>query len=104
MPQSSQAQPHDGHPAAAEILRVFRNTTVASIEGLTLLLGECADLRAELVTVHSLHSNGEGDGMFSARQQDRILKLQKAALAMETLLDALPREVGDEAVDTGSWQ
>ena len=65
-------------------------------------MGECADLRAELVTVHSLHSNGEDDGMVSARQQDRILELQKAALAIETLLDALAREVGDGAVDASN--
>ena len=101
MPHSSQDRPHDGNPTAAEIFRVFHNTTVASIEALTLLLGECADLRGELVTVHSLHSDGEGDGVFSARQQSRILELQKASMAMETLLDALPREAGDGAADGG---
>ena len=102
MAHSSQDQPHEGNPAAVEILRVFRNTTVAGIEGLTLLLGECADLRADLVTVHSLHS--DGDGMFSARQQDRIIVLQKAAMAMQTLLCALPREVRDGTMNAGNRQ
>jgi hypothetical protein len=46
MPQPSQDQPDDGNPTAAEIFRVFRNTTMASLQGLRLLLGECADLRA----------------------------------------------------------
>ncbi len=77
---------------------------MAGIEGLTLLLGECADLRADLVTVHSLHSDSDGDGMFSARQQDRILVLQKAAMAMQTLLDALPREVVDGTMNAGNVQ
>lgn len=104
MAHSSPDQPHEGNPAAVEILRVFRNTTVAGIEGLTLLLGECADLRADLVTVHSLHSDSDGDGMFSARQQDRILVLQKAAMAMQTLLDALLREVGDGTMNAGNRQ
>lgn len=94
MSRCSQDGPQDGNPTAAEILRVFRNTTMGSIEGVRLLLRECADLRADLVTVsHSLKS--DGDGVFSARQQDRILELQKAGLAMETLLDALSREMGD---------
>lgn len=101
MPRSSQGQPHDGNPTAAEIFRVFRNTTVASIEGLRLLLGECADLRADLVTVHSLHGDGAGDGVFSARQQDRIVELKQAAVAMEALVDSLPREAGDGAADAG---
>ena len=104
MPESPREQPNVGNPTAAEIFRVFRNTTMASIEGLRLLLGECADLRADLVTVHSLHSYGGGDGgngVFSARQRDRILELRKAAGAMETLMDALPREVGDGVADAG---
>ena len=49
-------QPADGDPTTAEIFRVFRNTTMASLEGLRLLLEECAELRAELVTIHGLHS------------------------------------------------
>ena len=56
MPRSSQGQPQDGNPTAAEIFRVFRNTIEASIEGLRLLLRECADLRTDLVTVHRLHT------------------------------------------------
>ena len=99
MPHSSRVRPHDGNPTAAEIFRVFHNTTVACIDGLRLLLGECADLRGDLVTVYSLHS--EGDGVFFARQQNRILELQKAAIAMETLLAALPREVDAYAGDEG---
>lgn len=59
--------------------------TTDRIEGLKLLLQECADLRADLVTVHSLHSDGEGDGVFSARQQNRILKLQAQSAAGEML-------------------
>ena len=101
MPQSSPEQPGNGHPTAAEIFRVFRETTMASIEGLRLLLVECADLRADLVTVHTLHSNGDGDGIFSARQQDRILELQEAAKAMEALLGSLPRGGRGEA-DAGN--
>ncbi len=92
MPESPREQPNVGNPTAAEIFRVFRNTTMASIEGLRLLLGECADLRADLVTVHSLHSDGDGDGVFSARQQDRILELREAAKDMQALLVSLPGE------------
>ena len=91
MPQSPPDPLHDGSPTAAEIFRVFRNTTMASIEGLRLLLEECADLRGELVTVHSLHSDGDGDGVFSTRQRDRIVELQEAAKEMEALLTSLPR-------------
>ena len=94
MPQSSQEPPHDGNPTAAEIFRVFRQTTVASIEGLTLLLEECAGLRADLDAVHSLHSDGERDGAFSARQQNRIVNLQEAAKEMEALLASLPARGG----------
>lgn len=92
MPESPREQPNVGNPTAAEIFRVFRNTTMASIEGLRLLLGECADLRADLVTVHSLHSDGDGDGVFSARQQDRILELREAAKDMQAVLVSLPGE------------
>lgn len=88
-------QPHDGNPTAAEIFRVFRNTTIASIEGLTLLLGECADLRGELVTMHGLHGDGDGDGIFSARQRNRIFELQEAAKDMEALLASLPGGAAD---------
>lgn len=100
MAQSSPDQPHDGNPTAAEIFRVFRETTMASIEGLRLLLGECADLRADLVIVHSLHSDGEGDGVFSARQQGRILELQEAAMGMEALVRSLPCK-GNTGADDG---
>lgn len=99
MPEFSQNKSHNGDPTAAEIFRVFRNTTVASIEGLRLLLGECADLRADLVTVHTLHTDSEGDGVFSARQRSRILELQEAAKEMEALVASLPRQQGDEARD-----
>lgn len=92
MPESPKDQPNVGNPTAAEIFRVFRNTTMASIEGLRLLLGECADLRADLVTVHSLHCDGNGDGVFSARQQDRILELREAAKDMQAVLVSLPGE------------
>ena len=95
MPHFSSEQSHNGNPTAAEIFRVFRNTTMASIEGLRLLLGECADLRAELVTIHGLH--GDGDRVFSARQQNRILELQEAAKDMQALLVALPGEAADHS-------
>ena len=90
MPNSSQDQPHDSNPTAAEIFRVFRQTITASIEGLRLLLGECADLRAELVAVHNLHNRGDGDGVFSARQQKRILELQVAANDMQAVIASFP--------------
>ena len=95
MPMSSQDHPHDGHPTAAEIFQVFRNTTMASIHGLRLLLEECADLRADLVTVHSHRRDGDGDGVFSTRQQNRILELQEAAKDMQALLLSLPGQAGD---------
>ena len=95
MPKSPPDQPDNANPSAAEIFRVFRNTTMASIEGLRLLLGECADLRADLVAVHSLHSDSGGDGVFSARQQNRILELQEAAKEMEALQASLPGDASD---------
>ena len=94
MPKFSD-QPYDDNPTAAEIFRVFRNTTMASIQGLRLLLSECADLRGELITVHSLH--GDGGGVFSARQQNRILELQEAAKDMEALIASLPSHPGDRS-------
>ena len=81
---------NDSNPTAAEIFRVFRQTITASIEGLRLLLGECAALRAELVAVHNLHNRGDGDGVFSARQQKRILELQEAAKDMQALMVSFP--------------
>lgn len=96
MAKSSPDQPDNGNPTAAEIFRVFRNTTMASIEGLRLLLGECADLRGELVTVHNLHSDGDRHGEFSARQQTRISELQEAAKEMEAVLATLPRDGRDK--------
>jgi hypothetical protein len=102
MPESSPDQPYGDNPTAAEIFRVFRNTTMASIEGLRLLLSECADLRGELITVHSLHGDGDGHGLFSARQQNRILELQEAAKDMEALVASLPNHPGDEATDASS--
>lgn len=95
MPKLSQDQPHNGNPTPAEIFRVFQSTTMASIAGLRLLLGECADLRGELVTLRGLHRNGDGDGVFSARQQNRILELQEAAKEMQALLVSLPGEAAD---------
>ena len=65
---------------------------MASISGLKLLLEECADVRAELVTI--VDGSHDGDGKFSARQRNRILELKQAALDMEALLTSLP---GDEA-------
>lgn len=91
MPETSPDQPHDGSPTPAEVFHVFRNTTMASLEGLKLLLEECADLRAELVTIHSLHGDGDGDRVFSARQQNRILELQEAATQMGEVLASLPK-------------
>jgi hypothetical protein len=86
-------QPPDGDPSAAEIFRLFRSTTMASLEGLQLVLEECADLRAELVTIHGLSSDGDDHGVFSARQKDRMLELQAAANAMEALVATLPQGV-----------
>ena len=94
MPQSFD-QPPNGDPTAAEIFRVFQTTTMASLEGLRLLLQECADLRAELVTIHSLHSDGDEHGVFSARQRHRILELQEASKDMEALLVSLPKEASN---------
>lgn len=68
---------------------------MASIEGMRLLLEECANLRAELITIHGMHSGGDGDGAFPARQQSRILELQGAARDMEALVASLPRESSD---------
>ena len=65
---------------------------MASIEGLRSLLEECADLRTDLVAVHLLHSNGDGDGVFSDRQQNRTLELQEAAKEMKAVLASLPRQ------------
>ena len=88
MPQSSPDKGHNGNPTAAEIFRVFRNTIMASIEGLKLLLEECADLRADLVTINGRR---DSDGKaFSVRQQNRILELKEAALEMEVVLASLP--------------
>lgn len=94
MPQFEPDRP-DGDPTAAEIFRVFRNTTMASIGGLRLLLEECANLRAELITIHGMRSDGHGDGAFSARQQSRILELQNAAKDLEALIVSLPREASE---------
>ena len=97
MSKSSHDQPHIGNPTTAEIFRMFRETTVASISGLKLLLEECADLRAELVTAHTRTNdgNGEAHGIFSARQQSRIVELKDAAQAMEALAIALPGGAND---------
>lgn len=92
MPKSSSYQPHDGNPTAAQMFRAFRETTTASIAGLKLLLEECADLRADLITIHVRTENGDGDGVFSSRQQNRIGTLKQAAQDMEAFLIDLPRE------------
>ena len=89
MPQAPH-YPHNGDPTAAEIFCLFRNTTMASLGGLRLLLEECADLRAEIVTIHGLHSDGDDHRVFFARQRDRISELQEAAEDMERLLASLP--------------
>lgn len=67
-----------------------------------LLLDECADLRAELITIHGLHSDGDGDGLFSARQQSRTVELRGAAENMEALIASLPRKASDgqDGMDT----
>ena len=80
----------NGDPTPAEIFRVFLTTTVASIEGLKLLLGECADLRAELVTIRDEQAH-KGEE-FSLRQQKRILQLNEAAQELQSLLASLPSE------------
>ena len=82
-------QPANGDPTTAEIFRIFRNTTMASLEGLRLLLEECAELRAELVTILGLHSGGDDHRVFCARQQDRILELKKTAKDMQVLVASL---------------
>lgn len=99
MSNFSHDQPHIGNPTTAEVFRMFRETTIASISGLKLLLDECADLRAELVNAHTRTNdgNGESHGIFSARQQSRIVELRDAAQAMEALVIALPRRVNDGA-------
>ena len=88
-------QPPDGNPTAAEVFRVFRTTMMASIEGLRLLLEECAHLRAELVTIHGLYSDRDDHGVFSSRQQDRIVALQEAEKGMEALIASLPQGASD---------
>jgi len=100
MSKSSHDQPYNGNPTPAEIFRIFRETTAATITGLKLLLDECADLRADLVAVHHLHNDGDGDGVFSSRQQSRILELKDAAQAMGALLIALPHRA-DGGADGG---
>lgn len=90
MSTSQHDHSNDSNPTATEIFRVFRQTITASIEGLRLLLEECADLRAELVVVHNLHKSGDGDGVFSARQRNRILELQEAAKNMQAVMVSFP--------------
>jgi len=89
MPQRF-GQPFDGDPTAAEIFRVFRNTTAAGLEGLRLLLEECTLIRAELVAIHGKHGDGHDHRVFSARQHDRMLELQEAAKDIEALVATLP--------------
>ena len=89
MPESFDPH-HNDNPTTAEMFRVFRETTMASISGMKLLLDECADLRGDLITIHSLHDDGDGDGVFSARQQSRILELRETAKAMGALFTSLP--------------
>lgn len=93
MPGFPPAQPSNGDPTPAEIYRVFRNTTMASVQGLGLLLKECADLREDLITIHNLHGNG--DGAFSARQQNRIVELREAAKEMEGTIASLTSDWTD---------
>ena len=88
----------NGSPTAVEIFRVFRNTTTASIEGLKLLLAECADLRAELVTIRG--EQDENAREFSARQQNRILELIAAARELDLVLFSLPID-GEEGSGGG---
>ena len=100
MSKSSHDHPLNGKPTPAEIFRVFRETTIASISGLKLLLDECADLRAELVAAHNRTNdgNGEAHGIFSARQKSRIVELRDAAQAMEALVIELPCGANDERI------
>jgi hypothetical protein len=102
MSKSSHDEPHNGKPTPAEILRVFCETMIATISGLKLLLDECADLRAELVTAHTRTNDGncETYAVFSARQQSRIVELRDAAQSMEALVIALPRG-GNDGADGG---
>ena len=86
MSQFSPDVPCNDSPTATEIFRVFRNTTMASISGLKLVLDECADLRTELLMM----GDGDGRGVFSARQRDRIRELREAAHEMEAVLASLP--------------
>ena len=88
--------PDNGGPTAAEIFGVFRNTTMATIAALKLLLEECADLRAELVTMTDV--NHGGSGLFCDRQRNRILQLEGAAQEMKALLASLPGEEDGDGV------
>ena len=44
----------------------------------------------------SAHTDGGGDGVFSARQQNRIWELQDAAKDMEAMLASLPQEPSED--------
>ena len=68
---------------------MFRTTTIAAISGLKLLLQECAELRAELITIVDGNHDGDGSGSFSARQRNQIVELKRAAQAMNVLLASL---------------
>ncbi len=71
---------------------MFRTTTRAAISGLKLLLQQCADLRAELITIVDGNHDGNGSGSFSARQRNQIVELKQAAQAMDVLLASLADE------------
>lgn len=100
MREPDQDKRRNSNPTAAEVYRLFRNTTMASMSAVRLLLMECADLRADLITVHGLNGDGEGNAVFSRRQQDRILELQNAAIEMVSLLASLPSQPGDRSAET----
>ncbi len=89
------------NPTAAEIFRVFRNTTMASIEGLRLLLGECADLRGELVTLHSLHSDSAVMGYFRPANKIAYWNYRKRRNTCRLLLASLPNQAEDDIAAAG---
>jgi hypothetical protein len=80
-------QPDDGNPTPAEIFRVFRETIMATIGALKLLLQESANVRAELVLLAG--ANQDINELFFVRQRGRIGELEQAAQEMQTLFASL---------------
>lgn len=100
MPQYS-GQPPNYDPSKADMFRMFRDMTVACISGLHLLLKECADLRAELITMDTHHTDGSG-AEFAARQERHMSQLEAAATDMEGLLARLPEAPHDTSASESS--